>query len=90
MARGAIGLIGAMPRELKLFALLPFAHSEDLTDQSLSVRLHRRHLRANLSKAQRHRSIIRRFGRFPHRNAILGRHSTPPELRYMHHGGFQG
>jgi len=39
---------------------------------------------------EEHRDIIRRFGRFPHRNAILGRATTPEEQKYLDDGGFKG
>ena len=63
----------AMPTELQLFFYLPFGHSEDLADQERSVALSQRLGQPNLSHAERHRDIVRRFGRFPHRNPILGR-----------------
>lgn len=75
---------------LQLFFCLPFAHSEDQADQELSVSLNRMLGQPWLSHAEGHRDIIRRFGRFPHRNAILGRPSTPAELRYLAEGGFAG
>ncbi|BCH29331.1 hypothetical protein MesoLjLc_12610 [Mesorhizobium sp. L-8-10] len=76
--------------EMRLFMILPFAHSETLEDQDLSVNLHRRFLPAGLGRARRHRAIVERFGRFPHRNPILGRASRPEEQRYLAAGGFQG
>jgi uncharacterized protein (DUF924 family) len=44
----------------------------------------------HLTFAERHRDIIQRFGRFPHRNPILGRPMTPEEQHYLDHGGFKG
>lgn len=73
---------------LQLFFYLPFAHSELLTDQDRSVALH--HRIGYLQNAERHRDIIRRFGRFPHRNAILGRTTTAAEQRFLDEGGFSG
>jgi uncharacterized protein (DUF924 family) len=74
-----------LPAQRRVFLYLPFEHSEDLADQELSVRLFRE--RANegeyLKYAEAHRDVIRRFGRFPHRNAALGRASTPAELEYL-------
>lgn len=69
------------------FIYLPFEHSEDLADQDESVRLFEA-LRlalgdSTVEHAYRHRDLIRRFGRFPHRNAVLGRESTAEELRYL-------
>src|ERR1041384_2886683 len=58
--------------ELRGFFFLPFMHSEDLVDQERCVQLYREAENADLKYAEEHRDIIRRFGRFPHRNAILG------------------
>jgi uncharacterized protein (DUF924 family) len=75
------------------FAYLPFEHSEDLTTQQRSVALYRA-LAADdpasagvLDYALRHHDIVRRFGRFPHRNAILGRTSTAEELAFLEQPG---
>jgi uncharacterized protein (DUF924 family) len=66
------------------FLYLPLMHSEDLADQDLSVELFAAAgLDNNLRFAQHHRDIVRRFGRFPHRNAILGRASSAEELAYL-------
>lgn len=86
----ALGFIDALAPDLRLFLLLPFAHSEDPGDQALSVALHRRHLPAALRRAARHRDIVARFGRFPHRQPILGQALTPDEYSYLTNGGFQG
>lgn len=68
----------------KLFLYLPYMHSEVMADQDRSVELFRRAgLTQNLHYAEHHRDIVRRFGRFPHRNAILGRSSSPAELAYL-------
>lgn len=82
--------IGLLPEDLLLFAILPFAHSELLADQERSVALHRRYLPEGLHRAERHRNIITRFGRFPHRNRILGRSGRAEEIQYLKTGGFQG
>ncbi|AXE31044.1 DUF924 domain-containing protein [Chromobacterium phragmitis] len=76
--------------DLRLFLCLPFAHSENMADQTLSVALNARLGQPWLSHAEGHRDIIRRFGRFPHRNAILGRPSTPAETAFLANGGFSG
>jgi uncharacterized protein (DUF924 family) len=76
--------------ELALFFYLPFAHSENLADQERSVSLVQRLGQPNLSHAERHRDIIRRFGRFPHPNPILGRSMTEEEQRYLDGGGYAG
>lgn len=71
--------------EQKAFLYMPFMHSENLKDQERSVELFEKAgLIHNLSFAHHHRDIVRRFGRFPHRNEALGRHSTPQELAYLH------
>ena len=80
----------AMPHPLAMFVYLPFGHSEDLADQDRSVELVRRLGQPHLSHAERHRDIVRRFGRFPHRNPILGRPMRPEEQRYLDEGGFKG
>ena len=72
------------------FFYLPFMHSEDLADQITSVRLYEdlgnQH---SLHFAREHRDIVERFGRFPHRNAVLGRDSTPEEAVFLEtHKGF--
>ncbi|MCA1717924.1 MAG: DUF924 domain-containing protein [Actinobacteria bacterium] len=82
----------AYDRELppygRLFVYLPFEHSEDLEDQRLSVELFRG-LAAEMGSedllgyAVRHLEIIERFGRFPHRNEILGRATTPEEAEFL-------
>jgi uncharacterized protein (DUF924 family) len=75
---------GALPPEQRLFAYLPFEHSESLVDQDLSLRLHARLGNADwLRYAQAHHALIARFGRFPHRNAVLGRQSTAEETEAM-------
>ena len=75
---------------LQLFFYLPFGHSEDLADQERSVAFNRRLGQPNLSHAERHRDIVRRFGRFPHRNPILGRTMRPEEQDYLDKGGYAG
>jgi uncharacterized protein (DUF924 family) len=79
-----------LPMELRKFLLLPFAHSEDLADQERSVALARELTADDLAHAEHHRDIVRRFGRFPHRNRILQRETTPAERRYLENGGYQG
>ena len=80
----------AFPADLRLFFYLPFAHSEDIADQERSVALNRPLGEPNISHAERHRSIVRRFGRFPHRNPILGRAMRPEEQRFLDEGGYAG
>jgi len=81
----------AIEPPLRLFMYLPFGHSEDLADQERSVELARRSLTpVDLVHAEHHRDIVRRFGRFPHRNMILGRVCRPDEVRYLAEGGYAG
>ena len=91
IARGDEQLLVPVERH---FFYLPLLHSEDLADQELSVnnleQLRRRapasqidYFQAVVDAALRYRSVIARFGRFPHRNAALGRTSTPDELEFM-------
>jgi uncharacterized protein (DUF924 family) len=73
------------------FFYLPFEHSELLADQERSCALYRATGDAELLKwAELHADIIRRFGRFPHRNAVLGRLTTPEEQAFLDGGGFAG
>ena len=73
------------------FFYLPFQHSENLADQQRCVELSRQNSDAEGVKwAELHADIIRRFGRFPHRNAVLGRVSTPEEQAFLDAGGFAG
>lgn len=70
---------------------LPFMHSESLADQERCVALAERSgLEDTLKWARHHADIIRRYGRFPHRNALLGRNSTPEEEAFIADGGFGG
>ena len=73
------------------FFYLPFEHSEEMADQQRCVALHRALGDADSLKwAELHADIIRRFGRFPHRNAVLGRETTPDEQAFLDGGGFKG
>ena len=76
--------------DMRLFFYLPFAHSEELAHQERSVALCRELGGESLAHAEGHRDIIRRFGRFPHRNAILKRETTADELKFLDEGGFAG
>ena len=82
----------------RLFVYLPFEHSEDIADQDRSVQLfrelvaavpheHRETFAGFLDYAVRHREVIREFGRFPHRNQILGRESTAEEKAFLEQPG---
>lgn len=73
----------AVPARERLFFVLPFEHSEDLADQERAVELCRPLGGEAFRYALAHRAVIRRFGRFPHRNALLGRASTAEELAFL-------
>lgn len=92
IARKALqaGFDAATDAELRQFFYLPLLHSEDLGDQDLGVELTRKLGGEALRFALVHREIIEKFGRFPHRNAVLGRSSTPEEVRFLSDGGFAG
>ncbi|MDE4172613.1 DUF924 domain-containing protein [Phaeobacter sp. PT47_59] len=74
------------------FFYLPLMHSENLCDQERCVRLLKERMPergdSNLLHARAHRDVIRKFGRFPYRNAALMRHSTSPERAYVAGGGY--
>jgi uncharacterized protein (DUF924 family) len=73
------------------FLYLPFMHSEHLSDQLHCVALFENSENAeNLKYAREHADIIRRFGRFPHRNRLLGRDTTAEEQAFLDSGGFAG
>ena len=95
------GLAEGLDRRLlileRVFAYLPFEHSESMEDQNLACALMRglkeeapedyaQWIQSSLEFAQLHRDIIARFGRFPHRNATLGRASSEAELDYLKQG----
>lgn len=74
-----------MSAEFRQFLYMPLMHSEHLPDQRLCVELFRARVAdaEAIDFAERHLRIIERFGRFPHRNAVLGRNSTPEELAFL-------
>lgn len=84
VARQAIeaGFDRLLPAERLTFLYMPFMHSENLADQDRAVELFGA-TGLPTQWAEHHREIVRRFGRFPHRNAILGRASTSDELAYL-------
>lgn len=68
----------------KSFLYMPFMHSESLKIHEIAVRLFRAEgLEFNLDFELKHKAIIERFGRYPHRNEILGRTSTPEEIEFL-------
>ena len=83
--------LGMLPVE-RQFLYLPFEHSEDLADQERAVELFGSleafaETRGLVEWAEKHRTVIARFGRFPHRNAALGRASTPAEIEFLSRPG---
>ena len=77
--------------DLRAFFYLPFEHSEDMDDQERSLALFQAlGDKQGLDYAILHRDIIARFGRFPHRNACLGRETTAQEQAFLDDGGFSG
>jgi uncharacterized protein (DUF924 family) len=93
IAKHAIGegFDQAIETELRPFVYIPLMHSEVLADQEASVVLFEGlGAKTNLDFALLHRDIIARFGRFPHRNAVLGRATTPAEQGFLEEGGFAG
>jgi uncharacterized protein (DUF924 family) len=85
------GFDRGLPISERQFFYLPFEHSESMPDQERSCALCAATGDADLLKwANVHADIIRRFGRFPHRNLLLGRASTPDEQAFLDGGGFKG
>jgi uncharacterized protein (DUF924 family) len=87
----ARGFDREVPHQDRRFFYLPFMHSESLADQERCVTLAKDFGDAEFSKyAEHHADIVRRFGRFPHRNAMLKRETTPEEQEFLDDGGFTG
>jgi uncharacterized protein (DUF924 family) len=90
LARSAIarGFDHELTNDERLFLYLPFEHSENVDDQARSEELVSKLNDEKLTRyAAAHRDIINRFGRFPHRNALLERVSTPEEVEFLKHPG---
>lgn len=93
VAKGLVadGRDSRLPPPERLFVYLPFEHSEDLADQRESLRLFGALAEAGhpelLVWAQKHAEVIDRFGRYPHRNALLGRESTAAEIEFLRQPG---
>ncbi|WP_309606894.1 DUF924 family protein [Phenylobacterium sp.] len=93
LARAAVerGFDRQVEPTLRNFFYLPFEHSEDLADQDFGLALCAEAGNADdLKWAGVHREIVARFGRFPHRNAALGRVTSPEEQAFLDAGGFGG
>ncbi|WP_287129932.1 DUF924 family protein [Candidatus Cyanaurora vandensis] len=81
-----------LPSRQRMFFYLPFEHSENPNDQEQCVALFSHldgdeFLKSTLDYAKRHQQVITQFGRFPHRNRILDRPSTPAELEFLRQPG---
>ncbi len=85
------GFDSQVPQEMRALFYVVFEHSEDLADQERGIALYKAAGDAEgLKWAEIHADIIRRFGRFPHRNVALGRAMTPEEQKFLDDGGFSG
>lgn len=85
-----VGLDQQVEPQLSAFCYLPFEHSEDPQDQQRSLALNQQLDASTFHWAKEHADIIERFGRFPHRNGVLGRTSTDEERAFLNAGGFAG
>jgi uncharacterized protein (DUF924 family) len=93
VAAGALvrGFDAQVEPDMRGFFYLPFEHSEDLADQDRAIAFYKAAGDTDgLKWAEIHADIIRRFGRFPHRNQMLGRSTTPEEQAFLDGGGFGG
>jgi uncharacterized protein (DUF924 family) len=84
------GIDRQAPQDLRIFVYIAFGHSESLADQERSVALARTLGPEMEARAQHHYDIVARFGRFPHRNPILGRPMRPEEQDYLDNDGYKG
>ncbi|QJP14880.1 DUF924 family protein [Starkeya sp. ORNL1] len=84
------GLDQQLEPEVRAFLYLPFSHSEAPADQERAVALYTALGSDDLEWAIVHRDVIARFGRFPHRNALLGRETRAEEQAFLDGGGFSG
>lgn len=84
----ALGVDEELPTSQRTFLYMPYMHSESLRVHDEAVRLFTRNgVRENLDFEHKHKVIIERFGRYPHRNAILSRESTPEEIAFLSEPG---
>ncbi|WP_062270928.1 DUF924 family protein [Endozoicomonas arenosclerae] len=93
-----LGQFSQLPELMQAFFVMPFMHSESLEDQQQCIQLfekilsgakehYKPYLAGSLEFAIKHRDIVARFGRFPHRNLVLGRESTGEELSFLEQPG---
>lgn len=86
-----LGFDEKIEKSLRAFFYLPFEHSEDIDDQEQSLKLFKKLGDDSFYRyAQIHEDIIKRFGRFPHRNGVLHRKTTTEEQKFLDSGGFAG
>ncbi len=84
-------MIESFNEDERRWFIMPYMHTETLREQRFCVAMCKRYqLNATLPHAVEHMEIVKKFGRFPHRNEILGRQSTPQELEFLASGGFAG
>jgi uncharacterized protein (DUF924 family) len=82
------GADSALSAQERVFLYMPYMHSESLIIHETAVDLFTRNgIQNNLDYELKHKAIIERFGRYPHRNAVLGRTSTPEELEFLSQPG---
>ena len=87
----AAGFHKAFKPPMSRFFILPLTHAEDLAAQDRAIALNEELGDGDGAKwARHHRDIVARFGRFPHRNGILGRETTPEELQFLTENAFRG
>ncbi len=84
------GLDQQLEPSLRAFCYLPFEHAENTADQQRSLALNQTLDASTYHWAKEHAAIIERFGRFPHRNAVLARETTDDERAFLDKGGFSG
>ena len=80
----AAGAANQLPQEDRTFLYMPYMHSESQLIHVIAEELFRKYApRSNYEFELRHKEIVDRFGRYPHRNTLLGRQSTPEELQFL-------
>lgn len=83
----AAGALAGLDLNGRAFLLMPWMHSESRAIHAVAESLFREHAPKNLEFELKHKAIVDRFGRYPHRNAVLGRESTPEELEFLKQPG---
>lgn len=84
----SVGADKALDQNERNFLYMPFIHSESMKIHEVAVKLfHQDVIDGNLEDELKHKAIIERFGRYPHRNAVLGRESTPEEIEFLNQAG---